>query len=422
MMNNNLYKFFDTCSLLMQANHLFSDEYTTVISSVTLQELEEIKTSARKDPEIKYAARQLLRVLDENAGSYEVHIFTNDMLAPMEEKNFIINDDLRILATALDYDKNVHPDEVVFVTNDLALKNIANLFFGDDSIESVYENEIDGYTGYKEVVVNNDQLLIDLYQDPSQNYFQLLTNQYLILRDTNGEVIDRFCWTGETHRRLVVKDFKSRQFGNISPMKGDEYQLLAADSLTNNQITMLCGKPGSGKTYLAFGYLFSQLEKHRIDRIIVFCNPVVAKNAAKLGFYPGTVLEKLMSSQVGAVLSSKLGDASEVERLVIEGKLVLIPAGDARGYEVPARSGVYVMESQNLTCDLLRMLLQRISEECTVIIDGDYNEQVDMDIYSGNNNGMRKMSKVFRGEEMFGQVELKQIHRSRIAAIADKMK
>jgi predicted ribonuclease YlaK len=45
-----------------------------------------------------------------------------------------------------------------------------------------------------------------------------------------------------------------------------------------------------------------------------------------------------------------------------------------------------------------------------------------MDIYSGNNNGMRKMSKVFRGEEMFGQVELKQIHRSRIAAIADKMK
>jgi predicted ribonuclease YlaK len=143
---------------------------------VTLQELEEIKTSARKDPEIKYAARQLLRVLDENAGSYEVHIFTNDMLAPMEEKNFIINDDLRILATALDYDKNVHPDEVVFVTNDLALKNIANLFFGEDSIESVYENEIDGYTGYKEAVVNNDQLLIDLYQNPSQNYFELLTN------------------------------------------------------------------------------------------------------------------------------------------------------------------------------------------------------------------------------------------------------
>jgi phosphate starvation-inducible protein PhoH len=79
---------------------------------------------------------------------------------------------------------------------------------------------------------------------------------------------------------------------------------------------MLCGKPGSGKTYLAFGYLFSLLEKNKIDRIVVFCNPVVAKNAAKLGFYPGSVTEKLMSSQVGAVLSSKLGSSLEVERLI----------------------------------------------------------------------------------------------------------
>ena len=420
---NNLYKFYDTCSLLTQANHLFNtDEYKIVISSVTLQELEAIKTSAHKDPEIKFAARQLLRILDEHIEDYDVHIFTNDMLAPLEEKNFLVNDDLRILATAIDYDTKVHPDETVFVTNDLALKNIANLFFGEDSIESIYEDTVDGYTGYKEVVVKDDEFLGQFYQNLEHNHFDLFRNEYLLLKNPEGEVIDRLCWTGDTYRRLAIKEFKSRQFGVITPMKGDNYQLLAADSLSNNQITMLCGKPGSGKTYLAFGYLFSLLEKHQIDRIVVFCNPVVAKNAAKLGFYPGTVLEKLMSSQVGAVLSSKLGDSFEVERLVTDGRLVLIPAGDARGYEVPARSGVYIMESQNLTCDLLRMLLQRISEECKVIVDGDYNEQVDMDIYSGNNNGMWKMSKVFRGEEMFGQVELKSIHRSRIAAIADKMK
>lgn len=57
------------------------------------------------------------------------------------------------------------------------------------------------------------------------------------------------------------------------------------------------------------------------------------------------------------MLSSKLGDEQAVERLVSEGKLILMPAGDARGYEVPKNSGVYIMESQNLTCDLLRMLL-----------------------------------------------------------------
>ena len=185
---------------------------------------------------------------------------------------------------------------------------------------------------------------------------------------------------------------------------------------------MLCGKPGSGKTTLAFGYLFHALERHIIERIIIFCNPVVAKDAARLGFYPGSRIEKIMESQVGAVLTSKLGDATEVERLITNGKLVLLPAGDARGYEVPPHSGVYVMEAQNLTNDLLRMLLQRVTDDCKVIIDGDFNEQVDMQVYAGSNNGMRKMSKVFRGSELYGQVELKNIHRSAIAALADQMK
>ena len=120
---------------------------------------------------------------------------------------------------------------------------------------------------------------------------------------------------------------------------------------------MICGRPGSGKSLLALSFLFYLLDKGEIDRIIVFCNPVVAKNAAKLGFYPGTVNEKLLSSSVGNILSSKLGSFIIVEKLLREEQLILIPAGDARGYEVPANSGVYIMESQNLTKDLMRMLL-----------------------------------------------------------------
>jgi phosphate starvation-inducible protein PhoH len=60
------------------------------------------------------------------------------------------------------------------------------------------------------------------------------------------------------------------------------------DSLAKNEITLLGGPPGSGKTYLALGYLFSLLERGKINRIVIFCNPVVARNAAKLGYYPGS--------------------------------------------------------------------------------------------------------------------------------------
>lgn len=41
-------------------------------------------------------------------------------------------------------------------------------------------------------------------------------------------------------------------------------------------------------TYLSLGYLMSQLEKHKIEKIIIFCNPVSTKDAAQLGYLPGT--------------------------------------------------------------------------------------------------------------------------------------
>ena len=419
-----IYKFYDTCSLLLNYKHLFEeDNVRVVISSITLQELEEIKTSFKKDAEIKFAARKLLHVLEDNKYKYTLHIYKPAMMVRLLEKHvFEETNDMKILACAYDFDIYEHPDETVFVTNDLALQAIANLYFGEDSITSVKLGQVEQYSGYKEVEMNDDQSLAYFYENINNNHFNLLVNQYLIIKDCGGRLVDRLCWTGETHRRLNFNDFKSTYFGNVKPLKGDIYQQFAADSLVNNDITMLCGKAGSGKTYLALGYLFSQLEAHNIDRIIIFCNPVVAKDAARLGFYPGTKFEKLMESQVGGILSSKIGDQVEVERLVQAGKLVLIPAGDARGYEVPANSGVYIMESQNLTVDLLRMLLQRISDNCKVIVDGDYTEQVDMEVYAGDNNGMVRMSQVFRGNDLFGQVELQNIHRSAIAALAEEMK
>lgn len=69
----------------------------------------------------------------------------------------------------------------------------------------------------------------------------------------------------------------------------------------------------------------------------------------------------------------------------------------------------------------MKLGLQRIGEDSICIIDGDDNTQVDDRAYAGTNNGMKRLSKVFRGADFYGEVELKQIHRSRIAELADKM-
>jgi hypothetical protein len=50
-------KIYDTSSLLLLSEELFKTNERIVVTSVTLQELENIKVSANKDANIKYAAR-----------------------------------------------------------------------------------------------------------------------------------------------------------------------------------------------------------------------------------------------------------------------------------------------------------------------------------------------------------------------------
>lgn len=163
------YYFYDTCSLLLKVDNLFDTEENIIISSITLNELEEIKTSSNKDPNIKYSARRLLHLLNDNPNRFTCWIYNTKMLDPIVEKSLEITNDMKILACAIDYDKNVHPDETIFVTDDLALKNIANLFFGNDSIMSVEDNIIeDDYTGYKEVCMSDDEMA-NFYSDLTKN-------------------------------------------------------------------------------------------------------------------------------------------------------------------------------------------------------------------------------------------------------------
>ena len=409
-------KFYDTCSLLLDANNIFKNKEKFIISSVTLEELEEIKVSSNKDSDIKYAARYVSRELDEHADEYHVHIFKESMLNPIRDRDIPINNDMKILATAIDYQK--HDDDIIFVTNDLALKNIAKLFFYSHQITSIKEED-DEYCGYIDKALN-DQAMEEFYSYPTNNYFNAHINQYIIVRNQQREIVDRKVWTGEGYRNITFESFDSKHFGKIKPL--DVQQQFAADSFTHNKLTLIKGKPGSGKTILALGYLFGQLEKHQIDHIIIFCNTVAAKNSAKLGYYPGSRLEKLLDSQIGNLLASKLGSRMEVERLTNSEELILLPMSDIRGYDTTGmRAGIYISEAQNMDITLMKLALQRIGEDSICIIDGDAKTQVDDIAFAGLNNGMRRVSKVFRGQDFYGEIELKEIHRSTIGKVADKM-
>ena len=410
------FKCYDTCSLLEQAGHLFdTDDYKLVISSVSLEELENIKTSARKDTDVKYAARRVLRDLEDHYGTFEIVLY-DEAYADKDELN--ITNDSKIIATARQF-AAAHPeDEVIFVSNDLLCRHLASLYL---PVEKVEEEDYE-YEGYKEVYLDEDEMA-EFYSNPTRNLYDLFINQYLLVFDKNsGECVDRLCWTGEEYRHLNYTNFNSKWFGDVKPMKGDIYQSLAADSLVNNKITMIKGPAGSGKTFLSLAYLIHKLERNKIDKIIVFCNTIATKNSAKLGYYPGTRDEKLLDSQIGNLLISKFGGRIAVEQMIQEEKLVLLPMSDIRGYDTSGmRAGIYISEAQNLDVDLMKLTLQRIGEDSICIIDGDCKTQVDDIHFAGSNNGMRRASQVYRGEDVYGEITLKTIHRSRIATIAEKM-
>lgn len=109
-----------------------------------------------------------------------------------------------------------------------------------------------------------------------------------------------------------------------------------------------------------------------------------------------------------------------VEDLIEKEKLEILPMSDVRGFQSSPNSAIYLTEAQNFSVYLMKLALQRLDESSIMVVEGD-NYQVDEDVFEGKNNGMNRLSEVFRGENYFGQVELKNIHRSKIAKKALEM-
>ena len=408
-------KFYDTCSLLNLQHDIFNDYF--MISSITLSELEDIKNSGTRDEEIKYAARKLLHLLEENSDKYKVVAYNTSYDEIIKFHGLLLNNDARIIATVYHYQQICN--DIEFYTGDLACKKIAESV----GLKSYYTEAIiqDPYCGYK-VIEMDDGELNNFYNNiipQNKNIYQLLTNEYLLII-YEGNFIDQYRWAGAHYEQVIFTPMESKMFGKIVPK--DKKQLLAIHSLKNNQITMLRGPAGTGKSYLAFGHMFELLEQGKIDKIIIFCNTVATKGSAKLGFYPGSRTEKLLDSQIGNLLISKLGDRSAVEKLIDDGLLILLPMSDIRGYDTTGmKAAIYISEAQNLDIELMRLALQRIGEDSICILDGDSEAQVDLSMYAGTKNGMRRVSTIFRGADFYGEVTLNKIYRSKIAELAQKL-
>lgn len=421
MDNTNKVYCFDTNSFLKQPNCLeIAKDNQIVIPYKTLEELDRIKMEM--NTERGFNARQAVRLMKSLKQQIKFELYIN--------KNSDWNNDDYIVNCAKEHN-------AIMVSGDF-LVTLKCEALSVEYIDLMETGQKDDYKGYVQLYEESDiaRLLKDMNEN--KNVFNLLPNQYvIIMKEVYDDDENKYKWisseghkwTGDTYIRVKTKrndQIESKHFGTFTPR--DVFQMCVLDSLKSNKLTTIKGGAGTGKSLVALSYAWSEIEDgSNYDVLICFVNPMASRNSAKLGFYPGTRDEKLLDSAVGSMLASKFGSKSAVEDEIRKGRLQLLPFSDIRGFDTTGmRAIVWFVEAQNLDVDLMKLGVQRIGEDSIGIIDGDYTGQVDSHHYEGSNNGMRRVSEIFRGrtvkgKPVYGEVELPIVYRSGLAQIAEEM-
>jgi phosphate starvation-inducible protein PhoH and related proteins len=143
--------------------------------------------------------------------------------------------------------------------------------------------------------------------------------------------------------------------------------------IIENQIVIVTGRAGSGKSLVCALSALDFLNKKQCDQIFVTRATIEVGNS--LGFLPGSLDEKfnpyLEAFQENLV---KCADKIKIQTMVKDEKIIAYPVQFIRGKTID--DILVVEEAQNLTKTEMLAILTRLGKTGKIIINGD-NEQQD---------------------------------------------
>jgi phosphate starvation-inducible PhoH-like protein len=144
------------------------------------------------------------------------------------------------------------------------------------------------------------------------------------------------------------------------------------DALNTSSQIFVLGPAGTGKTYITATYAAQLYSEKKIDKIVI-TRPHVAVGK-ELGFLKGDLAEKTMpwALPVLDVLEKHLGKGV-VETAIKAGNIEMAPLALMRGRSFE-ESFIIVDETQNITTHELKMLLTRVGEGTTIVLNGDVQQ------------------------------------------------
>ena len=406
------YKLFlDTNALLNLQESAFKEDF--FISQKTLEEIENIKSSNKKDGEIKCKARLISHLLDKYYGKYTVIRTDSSIKKVLTDFDLEETPDNIILATAYVCNQS-HP--ILVCTDDLNCRfisrNIFNIYTKGINEINLVKN-IDEYTGYKDITLSDEEMS-DFYLHMTENKFDSLVNEYLIIRKSDGEIVDYRKWNGEEYTALSWKQINSHFLGKIKPR--NPQQVIAFDMLQNKDetIKVISGRFGSGKDYIMIANALKLIEDGKYDKLLYVRNAIGVKDAQEIGYLPGDKNSKLRPYAM--VLADHLGGETGLDMQIMSGNIEIEHLGYIRGRDIK-NTIIYCSEAENLTKEHVQLLIGRVGRGSSLWMNGDFC-QTDSHIFRINNGLLSTVQKL-AGHEKFGYVQLEKTERSETAAMAD---
>lgn len=190
----------------------------------------------------------------------------------------------------------------------------------------------------------------------------------------------------------------------------NEEQKEAKRLILENQIVIVTGRAGSGKSLVGSITALDFLNTKQVEKILVTRSAVEVGKS--LGFLPGDLKEKF-NPYMEALIENlyKCTDRVRIDDFVKNGKIQALPVQFIRGKTVD--DILIVEEAQNLTKIEMEAILTRLGVTGKIIINGDSSQRdINVDKEDGGQTGLDFAIELSKHIEGIEHIKLKENHRS----------
>jgi|TARA_R110002153_G_C13325874_1_gene497497 phosphate starvation-inducible PhoH-like protein len=204
--------------------------------------------------------------------------------------------------------------------------------------------------------------------------------------------------------RKNAEEDKFLQSMSVNIKCKNENQKLVVDSIKNNEITIVSGLPGTGKTYLACAEALKLIKTKPKYKKILLVKSVIQLPGEELGFLPGDLKDKLDPYMISFIDNfEKIIGESLTNKLRELGLIQIQPLAFVRGRSID-NTIIVVDEAQNISIQNMRTLMTRIGDNSKMVILGDVKQK---DIKNPKNSSLEVVIDKFEGIDGFGCVSLR---------------